>query len=42
MRNTDLTNLPSNVFFVPEPSTSVILFGLLTSLACARTKRENR
>jgi len=42
MRNTDLTNLQPNVFFVPEPSTSVILFGLLTSLACAPTKREKR
>ena len=40
MRNTDLTNLHSNVFFVPEPSTSVMLLGLLAPLACARTKRE--
>ena len=43
MRNTDLTNLPPNVFFVvPEPSTSFVLLGLLASLACARTKRVNR
>src|SRR5205823_10615973 len=41
-RNTDITNLQANVFFVPEPSTSLILFGLLTSLACARWKREKR
>ena len=44
MRNTDLTNLQRNVFFVPEPSTSVVLFGLLATLACARTgaKRMTR
>lgn len=40
--NTDITNLQGDVFFVPEPSTPAILFGLLTSLACARTKREKR
>ena len=42
MRNTDLTNLQPNVFFVPEPSASALLFGLLATLACARTKREKR
>jgi hypothetical protein len=42
MRNTDLTNLQPNVFFVPEPSMSVILFGLLATLACARTKKQKR
>jgi peroxidase len=39
MRNTGLTNLQGDVFFVPEPSTSVVLLGLLGTLACARTKR---
>ena len=42
MRNTDLTNLQRNVFFVPEPSTSVILFGLLATLACARERSRQK
>jgi hypothetical protein len=42
MRNTGLTNLQANVFFVPEPSMPVVLLGLLATLACARPKRETR
>ena len=34
MRNTGVTNLPTSVFFVPEPATTLILFGLLA--ACRR------
>jgi hypothetical protein len=39
MRNTDLTTLQGNVFFVPEASTFVISFGFLAGLACVRVKR---
>jgi hypothetical protein len=42
MRNSDLTNLQPNAFFVPEPSTSAALFGLLAARACARTKRRRK
>jgi hypothetical protein len=40
LRNTDITNLPSNVFFVPEPTTLVTLPGLLTTLAFTRIGRN--
>ena len=36
MRNTDITTLPSNVFFVPEPSAPLIVLGVLATLACVR------
>ena len=42
MRNTDVTNLQGNVFFVPEPSAPLILAGVLATLACGRTKRKSR
>jgi hypothetical protein len=42
MRNTDLTNLQRNVFFVPEPSAPVFLLGLFAPLACTRTRRATR
>ena len=42
MRNTDLTGLQPNVFFVPEPSTPVILLGFLATLACRRRRRWAR
>jgi len=34
MRNTDITTLPTNVFFVPEPSTSLVALALVLSLVC--------
>ena len=41
MRNTDLTNLQGNVFFVPQPLTSVMVLGILGTLACTRTGKKS-